>query len=65
MSLTKSRHVIQFMGLSALFEVVGMSLQQFGTSSLLNALPLSFTFAAVVNWALPQQAKPAPEEHYV
>ncbi|XPS71573.1 hypothetical protein M3J09_003752 [Ascochyta lentis] len=43
--------IVQFLGLSALFEVLGMALQDFGRPSLLNALPLSFTFAAVVNWA--------------
>ncbi|XPS71574.1 hypothetical protein M3J09_003752 [Ascochyta lentis] len=49
-SIFKTR-IVQFLGLSALFEVLGMALQDFGRPSLLNALPLSFTFAAVVNWA--------------
>jgi hypothetical protein len=34
-----------------------MTMQQFSTSSLLNAFPLCVTIAATINWALPQQER--------
>jgi hypothetical protein len=40
-----------------LFQVVGMALQSFARSSLLNALPLCLALAAAVNWALPGREK--------
>jgi hypothetical protein len=47
--------MIKLIGLSTLLQVVGMTMQQFSTSSLLNAFPLCVTIAATINWILPQQ----------
>ncbi|KAF2132135.1 hypothetical protein P153DRAFT_354781 [Dothidotthia symphoricarpi CBS 119687] len=47
-------HVFKFLGLSALFEAVGMSLQQFSKRSLLDSFPPSLALAAFIHWALPQ-----------
>jgi hypothetical protein len=49
--------MIKLLGLSTLLQVVGMTLQQFSTSSLLNAFPLCVTIAATINWILPQQER--------
>ncbi|KAF2794828.1 hypothetical protein K505DRAFT_336566 [Melanomma pulvis-pyrius CBS 109.77] len=49
-------HVIKFLGLLVLNQVVGMALQHFSSTSLLDALPPCVTLAATINWALPQHA---------
>jgi hypothetical protein len=62
------RHVIKFLGLSTLFEIVGSSVQGFSAKSLLIALPPALAFAAVVNWALspavPLSFRGVPDEEH-